>query len=117
MKSYIRVYGPPLLAAIRALEKVAVAMPKVCIMDTMIDSTLPSMNTQKGVVDYFAVAGVGLSKERCGTIISKSGERMGEYDFFFEWFKNPTIDEIKELIEKVDATLAPVGVRYSISTK
>jgi hypothetical protein len=42
MKSYVRIYGPPLLKAIRALEKIAVNMPEVCIMDTMIESSTVS---------------------------------------------------------------------------
>ncbi len=47
MKSYIRIYGPPLLKAIRALEKIAVNMPEVCIMDTMIESSMPQFNTAR----------------------------------------------------------------------
>ncbi len=36
MKSYIKIYGPPLLKAIKRLETVAVGFPEVCIMDTVI---------------------------------------------------------------------------------
>jgi len=49
-----------------------------------------------------------ISVKRCGKIISKSGEGLGEYDFFFEWFTKPTTDQVNELIEKIDEALAPL---------
>jgi hypothetical protein len=130
MKSYVKIYGPPLLKAIKALEKVAIDMPEVCIMDTTIavdldipnmgisvmgatDSTLGSMND---ILDFFGGEGA-ISEERCGTIISKSGESLGEYDFYFEWFTKPTMKQVENLIEKIDETLAPLGVKYTITTK
>jgi hypothetical protein len=58
-----------------------------------------------------------ISEERCGTIISKSGESVGEYDFYYEWFKKPNVTEIESLIEKIDEALTPLGVRYTITTK
>ena len=116
MKSYVKIFGPPLLKAIRALERIAIDMPQVCIMDTMIDSTLPTLNKPEGVINYFSAFGE-LSKERCDKIISKSGERLGEYDFYFEWFKSPTDVGVNQLIEKIDEALAPLGVKYTITTK
>ena len=120
MKSYVKVYGPPLLKAIKALEKVAIGLPEVCIWDTFIAYSPPFSsygNASYGdVSSYFA--GVGdVPKKRCSTIISKSGESLGEYDFFFEWFKKPTMNELNNLIEKVDEALAPLGVKYTLTTK
>ena len=48
MISYIKIYGPPLLKAIKALEKIAVDMPEVCIMDNQIklEFTLESDESQ-----------------------------------------------------------------------
>jgi len=40
MRSCIKIYGPPILEAIRELEKVAVDMPEVCIMDYVIQKDL-----------------------------------------------------------------------------
>ena len=116
MKSYVKIYGPPLLKAIRALEKVAIGMPQVCIMDSMIDSTMPTMSSPEGIINYFAVVG-GVSTERCGTIISKSGEKLRENDFYFEWFIKPTTPQLQMLIGKIDEALKPVGVRYTVTTK
>jgi hypothetical protein len=53
----------------------------------------------------------------CSTIISKSGESIGEYDFFFEWFKEPTEDALNNLIEKIDETLTRLGAKYKLMTK
>ena len=120
MKSYVKVYGPPLLKAIKALEKVAIGLPEVCIWNTVIAS-VPSFSSYEGggyegVSEYFADVGE-VPEKRCGTIISKSGESLGEYDFFLEWFKNPTMNELNNLIEKVDEALAPLGVKYTLTTK
>ena len=116
MKSYIRIYGPPLLEAIRVLEKIAVNMPEVCIMDTMIEFSMPQFNTANGIMNYFSSIG-GVPEKRCGTIISKSGVKMGDFDFVFEWFKDPKMEQVNMLIEKIDEALAPLGVKYTIATK
>ena len=116
MKSYVRIYGPPLLKAIRVLEKIAVNMPEVCIMDTMIQSSMPLFNTQEGIMNYFATIG-GINEKRCSNIISKSSAKMGDFDFVFEWFKEPKMEQVNMLIEKIDDALQPLGVKYTIATK
>jgi hypothetical protein len=115
MKSYLKLYGPPLLKAIKALEKIAIEFPEVCIWDTNI-AYLPPSSGPESISGYFSGLGE-IPEKRCSTIISKSGEGLGEYDFFFEWFKKPTINELNNLIEKIDEALAPIGVKYSITTK
>jgi len=114
MKSYIKIHGPPIVKAIKALEKVAVGMPEVCIMSTSFTVGPPLQG--EPLVNYFGGPGA-ISEKRCDTIISKSGESLGEYDFYYEWFKNPTRDELHSFIEKIDETLTQVGVRYTITTK
>jgi hypothetical protein len=119
--SYVKIYGPPVLKAIKELEKIAVDMPEVCIMDTMIAMT-PDYTSfyaePENVAEYFsAPAPVEIDVERCGTIISKSGERLGEHDFFFEWFTEPTMEQVNDIVEKIDETLAPLGCKYTITTK
>jgi hypothetical protein len=117
MKSFVKVYGPPLLKAIKALEKVAIDMPEVCIWDTFIEiSPKIGSGSYEDVADYFAHFGQ-VPEKRCNTIISKSGESLGEYDFFFEWFKKPTMNELNSFIENIDKALAPLGVRYTLTTK
>ena len=124
MKSYVKLYGPPLEEGIKALRKVAVDFPAVCVMDHGIEAALSapkvsgggSQNSISMVMDFFGGPD-SISEERCDTILSKSRESVGKYDFYYEWFKKPTISEIEALIEKIDEALAPIGVRYTIATK
>jgi len=44
MKSFIKIYGPPVLKAIKTLEKVSIGMPEVCIMDTIIAQSGPLLD-------------------------------------------------------------------------
>ena len=129
MISYVKIYGPPLLEALRALEKVAVDMPEVCIMDTTIQAAVGapeipgasfgaadiSFDTPEGVMSFFGVS--DMPEERCDTIISKSGETLGEYDFFFEWFTKPDMAQVEDLIKRIDEALEPLGVKYTLTTK
>jgi len=130
MKSYVKVYGPPLLKALKALEKTAIGMPEVCIMDTTIEAGLrapkmgmstlemtePTLDSLDGVMNFFGGEG-SISKKRCSTIVSKSGESLGEYDFYYEWFTKPTMKQVEDLIERIDKALAPTGAKYTITTK
>jgi len=116
MRSYIKIYGPPVVKAIKALEKVAIDAPEVCIMDTFIEAYMPAFDSREGTMGYFSGLGE-IPIERCDKIISKSGEMLGEYDFYFEWFKEPTLTELNDFIEKIDEALAPLGCRYTITTK
>jgi hypothetical protein len=127
MISYIKLYGPPVYDGIKALEKIAIDMPEVCIMDTVLAVSIPSaIGTDDrmggtalipgGVYNYFLELDE-ISHERCDKIISKSGEKLGEHDFFFEWFTKPNMEQMNNLIQRIDKALAPTGVRYSITTK
>ena len=66
---------------------------------------------------YFSSSKISIPVERCHSIISKSGERLGGYDFFFEWFEEPSQNQINDLIEKIDEDLTPLGCYYTITTK
>ena len=129
MRSYIKIYGPPILEAIRELEKLAVDMPEVCIMDYVIARDLsPQMARELGgttvhpldgsVPGFFMQrTGVILPVKRCHNIISKHGQKLGEYDFFFEWYEEPETSQLIELIRKIDDALKPLGCLYTITTK
>lgn len=130
-RSYIKIYGPPIYDAIKALEKLAFDNPKVCIMDTILVNAYPSVLPSQSMdvdaqvqtdsmanvaINYFG--GVKeISYERCANIISKSGEELGDYDFYFEWFRTPTHNELSDFIKKVDETIKNVGCIYTITTK
>ena len=116
MKSYIKIYGPPHLKAITALEQIAVDLPETCIMDRAIYNDIPkSLATDVG--GWFTSRGVVIPIERCESIISKSGESLGEYDFFFEWYSQPKREQIVDLIERIDEALTKVGCMYTITTE
>ena len=116
MKSFIKIQGPPVVKGIKALQKIAIDTPEVCIMDTTISMFKPG-DSQDSYVDFFGTMGLPISAERCDSIISKSGESLGDYDFYFDWFKNPSVDELLGLIEKIDKALKASGCRYTITTK
>ena len=125
MKSYIKIYGPPISKALSALRKVAVDTPEVCVMDTSIESVAYDVggsyigSSPDALVDVMTLFGgpSEISEERCDSIISKSGESVGQYDFYFEWFQNPSVAQLEDLISKIDKALTPVGVKYTITTK
>jgi hypothetical protein len=67
----------------------ALHMPEVCITDRYIDTEASMFNDQTGVMNYFAAEGDVMEK-RCATIISKSGTKLEDNDFVFEWFLKPS---------------------------
>ena len=129
MKTFVKIYGPPILETIKALEKISLDMPEVCIMNTPLWMTIQGMGDQtsggdsssrlplsiNAVRKFFGVDDI--PQERCESIISTSSESLGEYDFYFEWFKSPSLDQIKSLIEKIDEAVKPLGSRYTLTTK
>lgn len=119
MKSYIKIYGPPLLKALEALEKVADKMPEIQFHYHYIMSVIP--------VGKSTVAPSGKDEEMTGigeryvakkkTLVSESGFTLGEYDYFFEWEKHPTMQQLRTLIGKIDGALTPLGCKYTMTTK
>lgn len=77
-RSYIKIYGPPLLKAFRALE------------------------------------GLNLGTSEVPAFLSK--ERQGLYDFHFEWYSEPDLTQFHRLLEKIDETLSPLGVWYTLTS-
>jgi hypothetical protein len=61
--------------------------------------------------------GVVVPIKRCHSIISDHGKKLGEYDFFFEWYEEPNTSQIEDLIGKIDQALRPLGCLYTIVTK
>jgi hypothetical protein len=128
MNIYIKIFGPPILKAIRELEKMAIDMPEVCIMDFVISTEIPSSlvedlggysdKSHNIVSDYFfRGTSSRVPIERCQTIISKSGLNLEGFDFCFEWPGKPSVKQIEDLVERIDVALEPLGVMYTITTK
>jgi hypothetical protein len=116
VKTYIKIYGPPVLPAIKALEKIAIDVPEVCIMNPILGASLPTFTPNPDALSkYFTDP--RMTPEQCSRIVSKSGESLGDYDFFFEWYKDATRKDLDNLVEKIDNALLPLGCRYTIITK
>ncbi|MCS7386377.1 MAG: hypothetical protein DRJ18_02125 [Candidatus Methanomethylicota archaeon] len=117
MKTYIKIYGPPILEALKALEKAAVEIskefPEVTFYDFLGGTAIP-------LADYAAETlniPVDEAQVRVEKLISKSGWTLGDFDFYFEWARPPTFEELQKLIAKIDEALKPLGCYYTITTK
>jgi hypothetical protein len=116
MKTYIKIYGPPYLEAIRALEGIAIDMPEVCVMSSMLLHGNPLLDSIDWIYNYFKNLGE-IEYERCDKIISESGQTLGEYDFFYEWFQEPSMEQLENLFNRIDEALKPLGTRYTVINK
>ena len=137
MRTFIKIFGPPVLKAIRTLELIAVSMPEVQTKDTIIVQGLPKTMSRDVGVSQTQRAGRGslgmypgggvrrhptspdiaVPVERTRSIVSNAGESIGDYDFFFEWVQEPTMEQVFDLLERIDVALAPLGCWYRITTK
>jgi hypothetical protein len=95
VRSYVRIYGPPISKALEKLEKVAKEIPEI----------------------IYQSKSFGISIEREIDPISKAGPILGEYDFFFEWKIKLEEDMVDKLICRIDKALQPLGCRYTITIK
>ncbi len=66
-----------------------------------------SMTSDEARVYFEAVGSVKPS--RYDSIISKPGESLGGYNYYFEWFQRPRIKDVQVLLEKIDEALKPLG--------
>jgi len=128
MKSYIKIIGPPTVKAIHALEKIAIESPETLI-DSYYSSIIPSpsMAGYEDAIDAYLSTvdswyrgteyATEMPLKRRTKLISKSGHTLGEYDFFFEWARDPAWEELEDLMEKIDEAFAALGCRYTMATK
>ena len=92
MRSYIKLYGPNLEKALKALEDLLSKEEKVVGAETIYPA-----------------------KPR--GLFSSSKVTVGEYDFVFEWIESPTVEDITALISDIDDALTPTKCKYTITTK
>lgn len=120
-KTYVRIFGPPLLKAIKALEGVAVEMSKATEVKFSHKCVPYPTRMQSNRRDWDSYL-KNLSKTYTDCyepekIISDASVTLGEHDFVFEWASKPSMKKIEGLIEKIDESLTGLGVHYSLTTK
>ena len=113
MRMFVKVLGPPYIDAIKALEKIALETPEVCVMNTILMHGNPYLDSLDWIYNYFKGLG-NVSYQRCSRIISEHRQLLGEHDFFYEWFQEPSKAQLEDLIEKMDEALKPIGAMYTI---
>jgi len=121
VRSYVKIYGPPIVKAINALEAVAVEMSKAtsvkfshkCLpyptryQSNTNDWNQYLKNMERMYVDCYEPV----------KLISDSHQLLGEYDFFYEWVETPKMAQIEELLKKIDDALEDMGCNYTLTTK
>lgn len=126
MKTYVKIYGPPLMKALDQLEKIAKKMPKITHYHFLIGypgySGLTGPSSQDTTMGEPYLAGTALvggtdAQKVTHSVISKSGHTLGEYDFFFEWNEEPTWKDMRELISKIDKTFTKLRCKYTLTSK
>jgi hypothetical protein len=120
-KSYVRIYGPPLMKAIKTLEGVAVEMAKKTEVKFRHKCVPYPTRMQSDKNDWNSyLKGMQKTYKDCyepEKLISDASMTLGDYDFVFEWTSKPSLKKIEDLIEKVDEALAEVGVMYTMTTE
>jgi uncharacterized protein YegP (UPF0339 family) len=113
MRTFIKLIGPPIVKAIRELNKIAINTPEVCVMDPNIATNILEFRDFSEIHNYFG--GISsISKERCSAMISTSGEKLGDFNYYFQWYEIPTLSQIHTLYEMIDEALEPLGCRYKV---
>jgi len=121
-KTYVRIFGPPLLKAMKALEGVAVEMSKSTEVKFSHKCVPYPSRMQSDKRDWESyLKNLQHTYTDCyepQKIISDASMTLGEYDFMFEWAeKKPSMKQVQNLITEVDKSLAPLGVLYTMTTK
>lgn len=119
MKTYVKIEGKDFEPAIKKLEQLAVESPQICVMDMLMDQEMPGPDTSITQINeewtrtYFGLT-EAVDKEECSKIVAKSRE-LGDSSLFFEWLQEPNKKMLAELKEKIDKTLKPLGVKYTVN--
>ena len=121
VKSYVRIYGPPLLKAIKTLEGIAVELSNKTEVKFSHKCVPYPTRLQSDKNDWNAyLQNMQKTYKDCyepEKILSDASMTLGDYDFVFEWTSKPSIVKIEDLIKNIDAALKDVGVMYTLTTE
>ena len=101
------------------LEKVAHEMPEIQFYYHYVLGVIPISRSETAPLESEEEKaypmGFGESyKVKTLPSVKEAHSVLGEYDFVFEWEANPTSEQRRTLIEKIDKALSPLGCRYII---
>ena len=135
MNTYVKLETKDKETALKALRKLAIDMPKVCVMDTGIQEGFGldvglgsgpggisgaggggSLGSIEMVMSYFGGPS-SISKERCNTVLGTKDHDLGEYDFVFEWKDKPSKSQLDVLEVDIAKALKPTGAKHTVHNK
>jgi hypothetical protein len=120
-RSYVKIYGPPVAKAIKALEAVAVDMSKSTALKFSHKCIPYPTRSQPDTADWDSyIRNMQRTYVDCYEpvrLISDSKQLLGEHDFFFEWAEKPDMEKIEGLLEKIDGALQGLDCYYTLTTK
>jgi hypothetical protein len=120
MRSYIKIIGPPIFEAILALQRIAKEMPYVTKRDVFIETKQPDFTDLDASRDFFMnthLQDYPIHRYDQVNIIKKAEAVMGDYDFIFEWVRKPTVNDMIELVKRIDEEFSCLGCQYMIRAK
>jgi len=115
MKSYIKIYGPPILKALDELRRVAHEMPEIHFYYHYILGSIRIGRSSYAPLWGPLAPGEKYKEKKSETSVRKASHTLGDYDFFFEWAEEPDREQLRYLIEKIENVLHPLGCKYTIT--
>ena len=98
MESRLKIFGPGIVEAILQLEKLSLECEEL-----VRGRRTPLTEEIK-------------SKTSILKVLKRGKTKVGAYDYTFYWHEQPTVDDIKNLIGKIDEKLVNTKAHYSITT-
>jgi len=120
MRSYIKIIGPPLYEAVLALQRIAKEMPYVINREVFIETKQPDFTDIDASRDFFMnihLQDYPIYQDNQVNIIKRAEAVMGDFDFYFEWVRRPTVDNMIELVKRIDDEFSRLGCQYMIRTR
>ncbi|MFQ6052857.1 MAG: hypothetical protein ACE5OO_01325 [Candidatus Bathyarchaeia archaeon] len=121
VRTYVKVYGPPVIKAIKALEAVAVEMTKAFDLKFSHKCLPYPRHLQSDVNDWNSylenMSRVYVDCWEPVRLISEAHQMLGDDDFFFEWSERPDMERLERLIERIDDALQGLGCYYTVTTR
>jgi len=103
MKSYIKLFGPSIDKGLESLHDLIKELGKRYQYGDMVSHIVSVIDPSLDLMT--------------GKLIRKGKENLGDYDFVVEWTQNPSTDQVRGLIRRIDEALLYTGCRYTITTK